>query len=180
MQAGGMKMRRTEKKEAPAAAPVASAKAAPAEVAGKARVLGHFIPAEKAAPTPAEAWPTATGRPSRRPEELQAPPVGTVLDVTVDKIESFGLFVKWAGGRGLLPISEMEVPRNADLRKSHPVGTVLKAAVVEARDGKVRLSMTAAAQAEERKEMQEWQQTQKPASGKGFGTFADLLAKMKK
>ncbi|MHB1844663.1 MAG: 30S ribosomal protein S1, partial [Deltaproteobacteria bacterium] len=31
------------------------------------------------------------------------PRVGDVVEVTVDKIESFGLFVRWPGGRGLLP-----------------------------------------------------------------------------
>lgn len=110
-----------------------------------------------------------------------APLVGSVVDVTVDRIETFGLFVSWAGGRGLVPHAEINVPKGADLRKSHPVGSTFKAAIVDVRtDGKVRLSATAAVQAEERAEAANWQASQARPSGKGFGTFADLLSKMKK
>lgn len=194
---GGMKLRRTEKPGAPAAPkaapkvepkveakPAAKIEVKPAAVtapATKPRVLGRSAMADR--PVEAVTPGTAPGaqRPGRRAEELAAPPVGTVLDVTVDKHEIFGMFVKWAGGRGLLPATELETPKNADLRKAYPVGTVLKAAVIEVRgDGKVRLSATAATQADERNEARAWMQTQKPAGGKGFGTMADLLAKFKK
>ncbi len=176
--AGGMKLRRPAKEEAPAVA--AASVEAPAASA-KPRVLGKSTLAEKPAAPASEAVPAAPRAP-RKPEEMAAPPVGTVLDVTVDKIESFGLFVKWAGGRGLLPASELETPKGADLRKSFPVGTVIKAAVVETRpDGKVRLSATAATQAEERNEARAWMQTQKSTSGSfGNTSFGDLLSKFRK
>lgn len=178
--AGGMKLRRAKVEEA-APAPVATtAKPAPT-ASNKPRVLGHTAPAEKPAAAPAT---EAAPRPApRKPAELVVPPVGAVLEVTVDKIETFGLFVKWASGRGLLPASELETPKGADLRKLFPVGTTMKAAVIETRpDGKVRLSATAATQAEERNEARAWMETQKPANagGKGFGTLGDLLAKFKK
>jgi len=42
--------------------------------------------------------------------------------------------------------------------------------------GKIRLSITAAAHAEERAEVEQWVKAQpKGGGGKGFGTFADLL-----
>jgi len=104
------------------------------------------------------------------------PAVGSVLEVTVDKVESFGVFVSWGGGRGLVPASELGVPRGADLRRSHPVGTTFRAVVLDVRpDGKVRLSLTAAQLAEERAEASAWMQAQERAGGKGLGTFADLL-----
>lgn len=177
----GMRVRKTvAKEEAPAAAVSKEVASSASAGSSKPRVLGHKTAPEKPAATPSVSAPRAA---PRKPEEMPAPPVGSVFEVTVDKIETFGLFVKWAGGRGLLPASELETPKGADLRKAFPVGTVLKAAVVETRpDGKVRLSATAAVQAEERNEARAWMDSQKGStpSGKGFGTLGDLLAKFKK
>ena len=132
-----------------------------------ARVLGHAEPrpvSAEAAEAPAPAAPAGP------------PAVGTVLDVTVDKVESFGVFVSWGGGRGLVPARELGVPRGADLRRSHPVGTTFRAAVLDVRpDGKVSLSKSAAELAEERADASAWMQKQPQAGGKGLGTFADLL-----
>ncbi len=182
---GGLRVRRmhaaaarpSAPANAPAKAPDRTTEPPPAGVSAPAKrspsrqpkILGRR-PLETATP--------AAG--ARKPEEMAAPPVGSVLETTVDKIESFGLFVRWAAGRGLVPTNELDLPKGADLRKAFPLGSPLKAAVVEVRgDGKVRLSATAAAQAEERSEVRAWMETQKPASGKGFGTFADLFAKKK-
>ena len=41
---------------------------------------------------------------------------------SVDKIESFGVFVRFAGGRGLVPASETGTPRGSDLRRAFKVG----------------------------------------------------------
>ena len=107
-----------------------------------------------------------------------------MFDVTVDKIETFGLFVKWGNSRGLIPARELELPKGGDLRKAFPVGSTLKAAITEIRgDGKISLSAREATQAEERGEARSWMQSQKtaPAAGrKGFGTLGDLLKKMGK
>ena len=103
-----------------------------------------------------------------------APRVGDVVEATVDKVESFGLFVRWPGGRGLLPAAELGTPRGADLRRSHPAGTKLKAAIIEIdAKGRLRLSKVAADQAEERAEVASYLES----SGKapGFGTLGDLL-----
>jgi small subunit ribosomal protein S1 len=105
-----------------------------------------------------------------------APSQGVVFDVMVDRIESFGLFVKWPTGRGLVPVSELGVPRNTDLRRHFPLGTIFKATVMEVRqDGKVRLSKTAVERAEERAETEAYIRRSAPVSGKGFGTLGDLL-----
>ena len=146
------------------AAPRTSAQAAKA---GGARILGHSEPrAVEAEAADAPAPPRPAGPPS----------VGTVLQVTVDKVETFGLFVSWEGGRGLVPISDLGVPRGADLRRSHPVGTEFRAAVMEVRpDGKIRLSKSGAELADERAEAEAWTRAQPKSGGKGLGTFADLL-----
>lgn len=163
----GMKVRRAAKTETPAAAP-APAEAPPSD-SSKVRILGQATPAE-----PVERAP----REPRARAQLVAPTVGAVLQVTVDRIESFGLFVTWANGRGLLPASELELPKQADLRKAYPVGTQLEAAVVDVRpDGKVRLSARAAEEARERAEAKAWMESNKPSGASGFGTFGDLFAK---
>lgn len=180
-QPGGMRLRRTTEMtaKAPAAAPetpVAEAVPTPGD-GRKARILGH----SKAQPVSAAEQAERLSAAPSAPRAAAGPRVNDVLEVTVDKIETSGLFVSWGSGRGLIPFSELPVPKGSDLRKSHPIGTKLKAAVVDVRpDGKVRLSVNAAAQAEERAEAMAWQQTQKAAPGKGFGTMADLLAKFRK
>lgn len=145
----------------------------------KPRIIGRAEPRQAgatfassggAAPAP------AAGVPAAGAAALAQPPVGTVLDVTVDKVEPFGVFVTWAGGRGLVPGIELGTPKGADLRRSHPPGTTFRAAVIEVRpDGKVRLSKVQAERAEERAEADAWMKTQARPSGKGFGTFGDLL-----
>lgn len=161
----GMKVRRAARTETPTAPTEAST---PAD-ASKVRILGQATRAEPVERAPRE--------PRARPQ-LVAPTVGAVLQVTVDRIESFGVFVTWANGRGLVPASELELPKQADLRKAYPVGTQLEAAVVDVRpDGKVRLSVKAAEEAKERAEAKAWMDSNKPAGATGFGTFADLFAK---
>lgn len=136
-------------------------------IGAKPRVLGHSAPRqvdESAAQAPA---PVAPGAP---------PAVGTVLDVTVDKVEPFGVFVSWEGGRGLVPAGELGVPRGADLRRSHPVGTAFRAVVLDVRpDGKVRLSLIGAELAEERAQAEAWARSQPKQGGSGLGTLGDLL-----
>jgi small subunit ribosomal protein S1 len=118
-------------------------------------------------------------------EEVALPPpprlgparVGDIVESTVDKVESFGLFVRWPGGRGLLPVSELGQRGGGDLRRTHPLGTKIKVQVIEIdAQGRVRLSALAAAQAEERAEVEEYIKENQPKQ-KGFGTFADLLKK---
>jgi small subunit ribosomal protein S1 len=167
-QAAGMRVRRTEKPVEAKPAPAAASKPA----AAKPAVIGRQAPAAAA--------PSAEGAPA----PVARNKVGDVVDVTVDKIEAFGLFVKWGNNRGLIPARELETPKGTDLKKAFPVGSTLKAAISEIRpDGKMNLSAKEVSAAEERAEAQSWMQTQKPATGggkQGFGTLGDLLKKFGK
>lgn len=160
----GLSVRR---QRAAAAAEEAAAPVTPSR-GGAARVLGQGAPravSHEAAEAPAPAAAPAA-----------APAVGTILDVTVDKVESFGVFVTWGSGRGLVPAAELGVPRGTDLRRAAPVGTTFRAVVTDVReDGKVRLSRRGAEEAEERAEARAWMQSQKAPAGKGLGTLGDLL-----
>jgi len=104
--------------------------------------------------------------------------VGSVVTGTVERIETYGIFVQLEGtkgraGRGLVPNAELGVPRGTDLRKVFPEGTKVSAKVLETGEGRLRLSIRGAKDAEERADFE-------AARGRGgapksLGTFADLL-----
>jgi small subunit ribosomal protein S1 len=99
-----------------------------------------------------------------------------VVEAKVDKVESFGVFVRFAGGRGLVPASETGTPRGSDLRRTFKVGDTFPALVLAIDEQhRIRLSKTGAEDAAERKEAAEYMRTSPRASGKGFGTLGDLL-----
>jgi small subunit ribosomal protein S1 len=121
------------------------------------------------------------GQPGQPAGEVKQPPppprVGDVVMASVDKVEPFGLFVRFAGGRGLVPAAETGTPRGSDLRKAFPVGTELKCLILDIDErGRIRMSKTQAEAAEERAEAQAWMKSApKGKGGKGFGTLGDLL-----
>lgn len=104
--------------------------------------------------------------------------VGAVVSGTVERIETYGIFVQVDGtkgraGRGLVPNVELGVPRGTDLRRTFPEGTRVTAKVLETGEGRLRLSVRGAKEAEERADFE-------AAKGRGaaprsLGTFADLL-----
>ncbi|HRG98877.1 MAG TPA: S1 RNA-binding domain-containing protein [Polyangiaceae bacterium] len=115
------------------------------------------------------------------PRAAVAVRVNAVVTGVVEKIETFGLFVQLdgvtgRGGRGLIPNAETGLPRGADLRKAFPEGTKVSAKVLETGEGKLRLSLRAAKDAEERAQFEQARSSMKaPAS---LGTFGDLLKKV--
>ena len=101
--------------------------------------------------------------------------VGDVVDATVDRCEAYGVFVKWEGGKGLVPNPELGTPRGSDNKKVMPVGTTFKAQILELDEkGRYRLSKTAAEHAADRVDYDAYRKSQ-PPKGKGFGTLGDLL-----
>ncbi len=126
-------------------------------------------------PKAAEPRPDRPARPSPPPP----PRAGDVVEAAVDKIESFGLFVKFAGGRGLVPASESGTPHGTDLRRAFKVGDAFPALVLQIDEqGRFRLSKTGAVDAAERADARAYMEASRPAGGgKGFGTLGDLLRK---
>jgi small subunit ribosomal protein S1 len=109
--------------------------------------------------------------------------IGSIVKGKVDRIETYGVFVQVDGtrgraGRGLVPSAELGVPRGTDLRKTFPEGTPVVAKVLETGEGRLRLSLKAAKDDEERAQFEEVRG--KGAAPKTLGTFADLLNKKKK
>jgi small subunit ribosomal protein S1 len=104
-------------------------------------------------------------------ELASAVTVGAVLTGTIERIESFGLFVRLGPGQtGLLPNAELPTARGEDPRKSFPVGNEIKVLVlgIEENGRRIRLSYTKALEQEERTESQAYIQDTTKKSG-GFG-----------
>ena len=116
---------------------------------------------------------------------------GARVKGTVTGIERYGVFLQVAGtkdraGRGLIPASETGTPRNADLKKHFTVGQELEVKIVAvAPDGKIRMSITALANDQERADLAAYQKAEekkregadRPA--RGFGTLGDLMKGVK-
>jgi small subunit ribosomal protein S1 len=108
--------------------------------------------------------------------------VGAVVEGVVDRIETYGVFLQIDGtkgraGRGLVPVAELGVQRGVDLRKMFPEGTRLVVKVLETGEQRLRFSVKAAKDAEERAQFEEVRS--KGAATASFGTFGDLLKKRK-
>ncbi len=106
--------------------------------------------------------------------------VGGVVHGSVERIEPYGVFLQIDGtrgqvGRGLIPNAELGTPRGADTRKLFPLGTKLTAKILETGANKLRLSLRAIKDDEERADFDGYRATTQSAAK--FGTFADLLKK---
>ena len=115
--------------------------------------------------------------------------VGTRVRGTVALVEPYGVFLQLGGGgapgsrdrsrsvRGLIPTSELGLPRGADLRKHYAPGAELEAKVVAIDErGRIRLSIVALFADEERKTFEAFEQGTKKGEKDGprsFGTLGD-------
>ncbi|MEY4509925.1 MAG: hypothetical protein RLZZ450_2047 [Pseudomonadota bacterium] len=105
--------------------------------------------------------------------------IGALVQGTVDRIEAYGIFLQVEGtrgrvGRGLVPNAELGTPRGADNRKLFPLGTKLSAKVLETGEGKLKLSLKAVKDDEERADFDGFRANAE-ASNK-LGTLGDKLA----
>jgi small subunit ribosomal protein S1 len=126
--------------------------------------------------------PTSDAAPGA-PKAARPPPPrrGTVVTGKVERVEQYGIFIGWEGGKGLVPASETGTERGTDLKRVFPMGTEVKAEIIEAEGNKLKLSIVAAVRSEERADLEAWKKTQKPAGGgkSGLGTLADKFKGLK-
>jgi small subunit ribosomal protein S1 len=112
--------------------------------------------------------------------------VGQAVSGAVSRVENYGFFLqldgtKGATGRGLIPTAELGTPRGADLRKAFPLGTKLKAKILAIEEGKIRLSVIALKDDEERADVESFRAKEKEsAAPQGYGTLGDLLKARKR
>jgi small subunit ribosomal protein S1 len=87
------------------------------------------------------------------------------------------LGVTGRAARGFIPAGQTGTVRGTDLRKKFPAGQKLELKVIDIdpRRGEPKLSITQAAQDEERRAHREYRQ--QLAKEGGFGTLGDLLAR---
>jgi small subunit ribosomal protein S1 len=106
--------------------------------------------------------------------------IGALVNGVVEKIETFGIFIQIEGtkgrsGRGLVPNAELGTPRGSDTRKHFPEGTKVVAKILETSEGRLRLSLRAVKDDEERADFDGYRA--KSSETAKLGTFADLLKK---
>jgi small subunit ribosomal protein S1 len=106
--------------------------------------------------------------------------VGQTVRATVDKIETYGVFVQIEGtkgraGRGLIPNAELGTARGSDTRKHFKVGAPVEAKILETGDGRLRMSLKAVKDDEERADFDGYRE--RSAAASGLGTLGDLLKK---
>jgi small subunit ribosomal protein S1 len=109
--------------------------------------------------------------------------LGQAVSGSVDRVESYGLFVQIDGtrgrsGRGLIPTAEIGTPRGTDLRKAFPIGSKVRAKVAEIAEGRIRLSITGLKADEERAQFEGFREQEKKAdAAQTMGKLGDLLKK---
>lgn len=112
-----------------------------------------------------------------------APAADEVLHGKVTQVTNFGVFVDTDKGRGLVPMSELGLPPNADPKRAFPVGKEVDVVVLGrgGEAGKLRFSIQGVAVAEERRDYKTFAQESRKASGggKGLGSLGDLLKDLK-
>jgi len=129
-----------------------------------------------ASSAPAEAG----GEKPERKESAPKPRRGTIVTGKVERIEPFGIFIGWEGGKGLIPASETGTERGTDLKRVFPMGKEVKAEIIEMEGSKLKLSITKAVRSEERADLEAYTKSQPKQQGKtGFGTLADKFKNLK-
>jgi small subunit ribosomal protein S1 len=117
--------------------------------------------------------------------------VGMRVKGKVSGVERYGVFLEFPvpgasrPERGLVPTAELGAPRGADLRKGFPIGKELEAAVIAIDErGRIRLSVTALRDADERRAFETYSASEKSddkadVKRSTFGTLADVAKKKK-
>ncbi len=120
-----------------------------------------------------------------KPEEIELPEKGELIDGVVDRVMPYGIFLKMSSGlTGLIPNAEMGTSRGTDHSHMFPAGTDMQAVVIEVdkKHHRVRLSRKAVIKKTEQDEYSRYKNAanvQEQKSSSGMGSFGELLkAKM--
>jgi small subunit ribosomal protein S1 len=108
--------------------------------------------------------------------------VGAVLTGTVERVESFGVFVRVGPGQtGLVPNAELGTARGTDHRKTFPSGRELPVLVLAVEEGgrRIRLSHSGALAKAEQAEMAEYRRDA-PKAGSFGTTLGDAFNRARK
>ncbi|HEX8948508.1 MAG TPA: S1 RNA-binding domain-containing protein [Dissulfurispiraceae bacterium] len=119
-------------------------------------------------------------QPKPEPKKVVYPAVGELIDGIVEKVMPFGVFLKMSSGvTGLIPNSEMGTPGGSDHSRMFPVGSEMKAVVMEvdAERGRVSLSRKEVLSKEEHDEFRRYKDSVRKdeRSSGGLGRLGELL-----
>ena len=113
------------------------------------------------------------------PAAAAAAPELEVVTATVDKVENYGVLVTTPAGPGLIPTAELDLPPGADPRRRYKTGTEVDVVPMAGGrgggQGKLRFSVRAVAQVEERKAFANFRKGG-GKKGNALGSLGDLLA----
>jgi len=123
--------------------------------------------------------------PAPPPEPTPEVNVGQEVEGTVASVKNYGIFVNLPsiGPRvsGLVPRIETGEARGADLAKRFPVGSPIKAEIIQVDEqGRIKLSMAAHASSSERRDMEDFKRSQPQRSEQpNMNPLAELLRPLK-
>jgi small subunit ribosomal protein S1 len=104
--------------------------------------------------------------------------VGQVRRGRITRVAAFGVFVELEPGvEGLIPLSETGVARDADVKRSFPVGDDLEVVLldIDAAARRIRLSTRAVPHAREADDVREYADRADAGRAAGFGSLAEKL-----
>jgi small subunit ribosomal protein S1 len=142
--------------------------------------VGQWVEAYVTAVDPANKRISLSLQPRVPKEAVVLPDVGDVVEGVVDRVMSFGIFIKLDSGvSGLLPNSEVGTPRGTNHTKMFPEGMKMQVLVksVDADKGKISLSRSGMEEKVAQEEFKQYQDSVKSherASG-SLGSLGDLL-----
>ena len=142
--------------------------------------VGQMVEAYVTAVDPANKRISLSLQPRVAKEDVALPEVGEVLEGSVDRVMSFGIFIKLDSGlSGLLPNPEVGTPKGTNHSRMFPEGTRMQVLVkaVDTEKGKISLSRIGLEEKvaqEEFKQYQDSVRSQEKASG-SLGSLGDLL-----
>ncbi len=123
--------------------------------------------------------------PAPPPEPMPEVSVGQSVEGTVASVKNYGIFVNLPsiGPRvsGLVPRIETGEARGADLAKRFPVGSPIKAEIIQVDEqGRIKLSMAAHTSSNERRDMEDFKRSQPQRSEQpNMSALAELLRPLK-
>lgn len=123
-------------------------------------------------------------QPRPKPKRIELPSIGEEVEGIVEKIMSFGVFIKMSNGlTGLIPNHEIDTSRGEDHTKIYEEGANIQAVVVDVdtKQRKIKLSNKGLLEKKEKTEIERSRNSIKDQdkSTESFGSFGELLkAKM--